>query len=136
MIKFFSKYKIIFYSINFSLILLYLYPGSLLGWLLYKDKKIQPQITPDFSISSLSISSNHFYVFILISIIGFLSFIKEKEIKPLTVYLVILSIILEIFHLIIPERNFQWSDLFGNLLGVFIVILINNLINTYGFFKK
>jgi hypothetical protein len=136
MIKFFSKYKIIFYSINFSLILLYLYPGSLLGWLLYKDKKIQPQITPDFSISSLSISSNHFYVFILISIIGFLSFIKEKEIKPLIVYLVILSVILEIFHLIIPERNFQWSDLFGNLLGVFIVILINNLINIYGFFKK
>ena len=136
MIKFFSKYKIIFYFINFSLILLYLFPGSLLGWLLYKDKRIQPQITPDFSISSLSISSNHFYVFILISIIGFLSFIKKKEIKPLIVYLVILSIILEIFHLIIPERNFQWSDLFGNLLGVFIVILINNLINTYGFFKK
>ena len=45
MIKFFSNYKIIFYSINFSLILLYLFPGSLPGLLFYGDKKIQPVIT-------------------------------------------------------------------------------------------
>ena len=131
MIKIFSKFKIIFYSINFFLIFLYLFPGSLLGWIFYGSKKIQPQITPDFVISS-----NHFYVFILISLIGFLSFIKVKQTRLLIFYLIFLSIILEVFHLIIPERSFQWSDLFGNLLGVFIVILINNLINKYGFFKK
>ena len=66
MIKFFSKYKIIFYFINLILILLYLYPGSLIGQIIYGNKKIQPQITADFLISS-----NHFYVFILLSIIGF-----------------------------------------------------------------
>ena len=54
----------------------------------------------------------------------------------LTIYLIILSISLEILHLIIPERTFQWSDLFGNLLGVIVVILIKNLINKYGVFKK
>jgi hypothetical protein len=43
---------------------------------------------------------------------------------------------LEIFHLVIPERSFQWSDLFGNLIGVFIVILIKILISNYGIFKK
>ena len=59
--KFFINHKIIFYCINFSLIFLYLFPGSLLGWVMYDDKNIQPQITPDFIISS-----NHFYVFILI----------------------------------------------------------------------
>ena len=131
MIKFFSKFKIIFYSINFFLIFLYLFPGSLLGWIFYGSKKIQPQITPDFVISS-----NHFYVFILISVIGFLSFIKAKQNKLLIFYLISLSIILEILHLTIPERSFQWSDLFGNLLGVIVVIFINNLINKYGFFKK
>ena len=131
MIKFFSKFKIIFYSINFFLIFLYLFPGSLLGWVFYGSKKIQPQITPDFVISS-----NHFYVFVLISLIGFLSFIKLKQTRLLIFYLIFLSIILEIFHLIIPERSFQWSDLFGNLLGVIVVIFINNLINKYGFFKK
>ena len=131
MINFFSRFKIIFYLINFCLVFLYLFPGSLIGLIIYDDKKIQPQITSDFLVSS-----NHFYVFTLISVIGFLSFIKMREIKGLIVYLIFLGIFLEILHLIIPERSFQWSDLFGNLLGVFIVILINNLINKYGTLKK
>ena len=54
----------------------------------------------------------------------------------LITYLIFLSITLEIFHLAIPERSFQWSDLFGNLLGVIVVILLNNFINKYGRFKK
>ena len=131
MIKFFTNYKIIFYTINFFFIFLYLFPGSLLGLVIYNDKKIQPQITPDFVISS-----NHFYVFILVSIIGYFTFIKKKQINYLIIYLIFLSIILELFHLIIPERSFQWVDLFGNLLGVLVVISINNLINKYGVFEK
>ncbi len=131
MIKFFSNYRIIFYFINFSLIFLYLYPGSLLGKVIYGSKKIQPQITPDFIISS-----NHFYVFVLVSVIGFLTFSNSKLVKILIVYLALLSIILECLHLIIPGRTFQWSDLFGNLIGVMVVILFKNLINKYGVFKK
>ena len=131
MTNFFSKFKIIFYFLNVILIFLYLFPGSLLGIIIYDNKKIQPQLTPDFFISS-----NHFYVFILISIIGFLSFIKKKHIRFLAIYLILLSIILETFHLIIPERSFEWSDLLGNLLGVFIVIISNILIKKYGYFKK
>ncbi len=129
--KFFSKYKSIFYCINFFLIFLYLFPGSLLGLIIYNNKKIQPQITADFVLSS-----NHLYVFIIFSIIGFLSFIKKRQIQYLIIYLVFLSIFLEIFHLFIPHRSFQWSDLFGNLSGVVIVIFFNNLINKYGSSKK
>ena len=131
MSRFFSTYKIIFYTLNILLIILYLYPGSLLGQIIYDNKSIQPQITPDFVISS-----NHFYVFMLISIIGFLTFSNSKKNVFLMIYLVFLSITLEIFHLVIPERFFQWSDLFGNLLGVIIVILLNNFINKYGRSKK
>ena len=131
MINFFSKFKIIFYLLNIILIFLYLFPGSLIGIIIYNNKNIQPQLTPDFFISS-----NHFYVFTLISIIGFLSFIKKKHIRLLAIYLILLSITLETFHLIIPERSFEWSDLLGNLLGVFIVIIINILIKKYGYFKK
>ena len=131
MTNFFSKFKIIFYFLNVILIFLYLFPGSLLGIILYDNKNIQPQLTPDFFISS-----NHFYVFTLISIIGFLSFVKKKHIRLLAIYLILLSIILETFHLIIPERSFEWSDLLGNLLGVFIVIISNILIKKYGYFKK
>tara|TARA_B100000674_G_scaffold365823_1_gene308346 strand:+ start:77 stop:472 length:396 start_codon:yes stop_codon:yes gene_type:complete len=131
MINFFSKFKIIFYFLNIILIFLYLFPGSLLGIIIYDNKNIQPQLTPDFFISS-----NHFYVFTLISVMGFLSFKKEKHIRLLAIYLILLSIILETFHLIIPERSFEWSDLLGNLLGVFIVIISNILIKKYGYFKK
>ena len=131
MSKFFSTYKVIFYTINILLIILYLYPGSLLGWIIYDNQSIQPQITPDFIISS-----NHFYVFILISIVGFLTFANSKKNILLILYLIFLSVTLEIFHLVIPERSFQWPDLFGNLLGVIVVILLNNFINKYGRFKK
>ena len=131
MTKFFRKYKIIFYFLNFFVILLNIFPGSLIGLLLYGDIKMQPQITADFVVSS-----NHFYVFVLLSVIGFLTFNKLGKTKKLVIYLIILSIILEVFHLIIPERSFQWQDLFGNLLGVIVVILIKNLINKYGVFEK
>ena len=131
MTKFFSNYRIIFYSLNIFLITLYLFPGSLVGWFIYGNKKIQPQITPDFIISS-----KHFYVFILISAIGFLSFKNQNQIKNLIIYLVLLSLILEIFHLFIPERSFQLSDLFGNFLGVIVVIFVRKLINKDGVSKK
>ena len=131
MTKFFSNYKLIFYSTNFFLIFLYLFPGSVLGWIIYSDKKIQPQITPDFLISS-----NHFYVFIFITILGFLTFKKKNQIKILIIYLILLSAILEILHLFIPERSFQWADLFGNFLGVIVVFFIRKFINKYEFFKK
>ena len=131
MIKFFSNYKIIFYSINCCLLILYLFPGSLIGCYLYNDCKIQPQITPDFIISS-----NHLYAFALISIVGFITYKEHKKIKLLIIYLIFLSIILEVLHIVIPDRSYQWSDLFGNLLGVIIVIFFYNLNKKYEIFKK
>ena len=131
MINFFSNNKVIFYSIYFFLIIVYLFPGSLPGMVFYGDKQIQPQITRDFVLSS-----NHFYVFASITILGLITYRKSKKTSYLLIYLISLSIILEIFHLFIPNRSFQWSDLFGNLFGVIVVIFINNLINKHGIFKK
>ncbi len=125
MINFFSKYKFIFYLSNFILILLYLFPGSLLGCYLYDDCKSQPQITPDFIVST-----NHLYAFVVLSILGYLTFKKSTQFIFLSFYLIFLSIILEILHYFIPERSFEFSDLFGNLAGVIIVIFI------FYFFKK
>ena len=131
MIKLFSTNKIIFYSINFFLIFLYIFPGSLIGFALHGNLKAQPQITSDFIVSS-----NHFYTFLLLSIIGFFTFQKQKQIKYLKTYLILIAIILELFHFMIPERSFEWSDLFGNLLGVVIVISINYFIHKNDTFKK
>ena len=130
--KLLNRYKIIFYLINFCLIFLYLFPGSFFGCIYYNDCSIQPQITSDLAL----ISSNHFYAFTVLSVTGYLTFVKKKHTNYLVIYLILASILLEIFHLIIPERSFQWSDLIGNLSAVIVVIFIYNLINKYEFFKK
>ena len=124
MIKLFLKYKFIFYLCNFILIFLYIFPGSILGWLFYNNLSQQPQITSDFYFSNLNISSNHVYAFLVFSIIGFFSYKKLNQLKILSIYLILLSIILEILHLFIPQRTFQFSDLFGNLLGVLIILIL------------
>ena len=120
-------FKIGFYSSNIILIIFYLYPGSILGCFLYNDCYIQPQITQDFIISS-----NHFYAFIFLTSLGVLSFYNTKKINFLSVYLFLLSIFLELFHIIIPNRGFEMSDLFGNIVGVILtVILIYKVVIRY-----
>ena len=131
MINFFSKFKIFFYVINLLLIILYLFPGSLLGCIFFDNCKVQPQITSDFIISS-----NHFYAFGLVTILGYLTFFNSEKLNQVLYYLLVISILLEVFHILIPERSFQWSDLFGNLLGVIVVIFVKSLINKYGTTKK
>ena len=121
MINYFSKYKFFFYLCNFILIILYLYPGSILGWFLYNDVSLQPQITPN--IDSI-VSSNHVYAFLTLSFVGFFTYKKIEKLKFLSTYLILLSITLEILHYFIPERSFEFFDLFGNLIGVIIVIII------------
>ena len=115
-----------FHTINLTLIIFYLYPGSLIGFFLYNDSSIQPQITRDFLISS-----NHFYVFIILSISGIIAYNKTTRINILIIYLFLLSIILEFFHIIIPNRNFELSDLFGNFLGVVLIITFYKIKNRY-----
>ena len=119
-------FKIGFFSGNIILIIFYLFPGSILGCFLYNDCYIQPQITRDFIISS-----NHVYAFVLLSSLGVFSFHNTKKINFLSVYLFLLSIFLELFHIIIPNRGFEMSDLFGNIVGVILVILIYKIVIRY-----
>ena len=115
-----------FHLVNFIFIIFYLYPGSIFGYFLYNNPSIQPQLTRDFFISS-----NHFYVFIILSTIGILAYHNTKKINFLIKYLFLSSIFLEFFHIIIPNRGFQWSDLFGNIFGVIIVIIIYKIKGKY-----
>ena len=131
MINFFSKYKFIFYLSNFILLVLYLFPGSLLGCFLYNDCQFQPQITKDFLVST-----NHLYAFGLLSIIGLFTYKNSNNLNFLNLYLILLSIILEILHIFIPVRGFEFSDLFGNLFGVSIVLTVNFLYRKYENYKN
>ena len=115
--------KLIFHIFNIIFIILYIYPGSIMGFILYRDFNKQPQITPDF----MTISSNHVYAFILFSTLGLLSYLNNQ--KRLILYLFFISIFLELTHLFIPNRSFQFSDLFGNIVGVLISVFILILFN-------
>ena len=119
--------KIIFYLFNIGLIIFYLYPGSILGWLIYSDFYKQPQITSDF----LIFSSNHTYAFIILSLLGVISS-NDKKNEILFLYLFSISIFLELCHALIPKRSFEYSDLFGNFLGVFLIFILFKL---YQFLK-
>ena len=113
-------FKVIFHISNIIVIFLYLFPGSILGLLFYGNLEKQPQLTDDF----INISSNHFYTFFVLSITGIFSYLKHKKLNLLIKYLLLLSVILELFHLLLPQRAFELSDLFGNILGVMVAIII------------
>ena len=115
--------KIIFHLLNIIFVFLYVYPGSLLGFLIYKDISKQPQLTSDF----FTLSSNHVYAFFLLSSLGLISYFKSSI--KIILYLISISIILEFLHLIIPNRSFQFSDLFGNIVGVLISIFMLIIFN-------
>ena len=125
------KYLDLFFKIsNFTIIILYLYPGSILGWILYGNLKSQPQLTGDF----LSLSSNHFYTFLILSFIAVLSYSNNsKKLNYMFLYLFSISIILELAHIVIPNRSFQFEDLIGNITGVIISYI---LIKFYEFIRR
>ena len=131
MIKFLFKLKTIFHISNIFLIFLYTYPGSFLGCFIYNDCNFDPQITKDFFISS-----NHLYAFIILSTLGILAYRNNSKIKIIILYLLFLSIFLELLHFIIPVRAFQISDLFGNLFGVLSIAIIYKILSIYEKFKK
>jgi len=113
--------KISFYISNLILIIFYLFPGSILGCFFYNDCNIQPEI-----IDSFFLSFNHLIIFLIISLLGFFSF--KNDFKKILYYLILLSFLLEFFHLIIPNRAYEHADLFGNILGVIISLILYNFL--------
>ena len=118
------KKKILFHIVNTAFVIFYVFPGSIFGFLIYRDFNKQPQLTSDF----LAISSNHVYAFLILSLIGFFGYYKSSKIIILN-YLISISLILEVLHLFIPNRSFQYGDLFGNVVGVLMSILLFTIFN-------
>tara|TARA_B100000029_G_scaffold214654_1_gene212571 strand:- start:105 stop:488 length:384 start_codon:yes stop_codon:yes gene_type:complete len=118
--------KFFYYFSLTVLFILYLFPGSLIGYLLYEDFGKQPDFIPN----PIGTSINHALAFFYLSILGLISYMRDKSFNQTTTFLISLSIILELSHYFIPNRSFQFLDLFGNLLGTLLAILI------IAFYKK
>ena len=117
MIKFL---KSIFYITVLLLIILSLYPGSLIGYFLYGNLYQQPNLIAN----PFGTVINHFISYIYISLLGFLLYSRSKNFQKLFYGLLFLSIILEVLQLVIPIRTFQLGDLIGNLLGVLVAYFL------------
>ena len=46
--KSFNILRLFFHILNFITIVLYLYPGSILGWIIYDNIQHQPQLTKNY----------------------------------------------------------------------------------------
>ena len=124
--------KILISIFNLSvlfLIIISLWPGSLLGFLFYRDWSQQPNLIQN----PYGTTINHFIYYLYISLLGFFLYINDVNFKNIVYGLFFLSIILELFHFIIPNRSFQFGDLIGNFLGVIFAYFV---IKIYLFFKK
>tara|TARA_B100002052_G_scaffold284973_1_gene297377 strand:+ start:919 stop:1305 length:387 start_codon:yes stop_codon:yes gene_type:complete len=108
--------KFIFHVLILFLIIISLFPGSLIGYFLYGDLGQQPDIIKN----PFGTSINHFICYLFISLLGFFIYIRHKNFHKLVYVMFFLSIILEILQIIIPNRSFQLVDLVGNFLGVIV----------------
>ena len=121
--------KYIFHFSVLFLIIISLWPGSLLGFLFYGDWGQQPDLVKN----PFGTTINHFIYYTYLSLLGFFIYIKNENFKKLVYGLFFLSITLELLHFIIPNRSFQVADLIGNIFGVMVAYLA---IKIYLFFDK
>ena len=121
--------KFIFHSSILFVIIVSLFPGSLLGFMLYNDLGRQPNLIDN----PFGTTINHFIYYFYVSILGFCLYAKDQNFQKLVYGLFVLSIILEVIQLIVPNRAFQLYDLLGNFLGVLIAFF---LVKIYLFFNK
>ena len=120
-------FRLVEYSYYLSLLILlilYLFPGSLIGYFLYGNLGHQPNLIAN----SIGTSINHLIFFSYITVLAVIVRLRVKNIFTNYRFILFISCSLEIFHLIVPNRAFELYDLIANFTGVVIILLINSLI--------
>ena len=127
MIKVDGFLKFIFYISVVLLIVITLYPGSLLGLLLYGDLGMQPNLAenPYFTpipshLYTYANVINHFIVYFYVSILGLYLYLRSHNFQKIVYGLFFLSIFLEVLQFIVPRRAFEINDIFANFAGVLV----------------
>ena len=119
----FSTTKVLFYFSFIILLILYLFPGSLIGYFLYGDLGKQP----NFISNTIGTSINHLIFFFYFGILGFVFQSNQRKFINSFSFLFLISIILEFLHYFIPNRAFELNDLYANSLGVLLAYFILKL---------
>jgi len=120
-------FKLLEYSYYFLLLILfilYLFPGSLIGYLLYGNLGQQPNLISN----PIGTSINHLIFFFCLTSLGLVVRSKYQNFLNSFIFLFSISILLELAHWLIPNRAFEYYDLFANSMGIVTAYL---LINTF-----
>ena len=119
----FSTIKYLFYFSFVTLLILYLFPGDLIGYFLYGNLGKQP----NFISNPIGTSINHLIFFFYLSILGFIFRKDQKKFINSFSFLFLISIILELLHYFIPNRAFELNDVYANSLGVLLAYFMLKL---------
>tara|TARA_B110000444_G_scaffold239048_1_gene253153 strand:- start:123 stop:527 length:405 start_codon:yes stop_codon:yes gene_type:complete len=115
------KFTIYLYYLSLIvLLILYLYPGSIIGYFLYGDLGTQPNLVEN----PIGTSINHFFYFFFLTFLGSIYSLNKKKFINSILFLFILSVFLELLHLIIPNRAFELNDVIANSTGVIIIYFL------------
>ena len=118
--------KYVYYLSLITLFTLYLFPGSLIGYLLYGNLSEQPNLINN----PIGTSINHLFYFVYLSVLGLIYRSQNQKITNSFQFLFFISILLELLHFFIPNRAFEFYDLLANSAGVvFVYLIINFFIN-------
>ena len=134
--------KFIFYVSVLLLIVITLYPGSLLGLLLYGDLGMQPNLAenPYFTpmpshLYTYASIINQFIVYFYVSMLGLCLYLRSHNFQKIIYGLFFLSIFLEVLQFIVPRRAFEIYDVSANFVGVLVayyLLRIYKLWKNYG----
>ena len=116
MAKIISFLKFIFHTSVLLLIIISLFPGSLVGFFLYDDLGRQPNLIAN----PFGTAINHFISYFYVSMLGLCLYLRSNNFQKLVYSLFFLSIILEVLQFTIPNRAFEIYDISANFIGVLV----------------
>jgi len=122
--------KLIMYLYYLSLIFLliiYLFPGSIIGYFLYGNMNKQPSLVSN----PIGVSINHFFYFSYLTFLGLIYSLSKKKFINSFLFLFILSIFLELLHFFIPNRAFELNDILSNSMGILIIFFLSKLVRKF-----
>ena len=113
----------LYYLFLVLLLVIYLFPGSIIGYLLYGDYGKQP----NFVNNPIGTSVNHFFYFFFLTYLGLVYNLRKKKFTNSFLFLFVLSFLLEILHFFMPNRAFELHDLLANIIGVLSIFFLFKL---------
>ena len=120
----FKLTEYVYYFSLLVLLILYLFPGSLIGYFLYGNLGQQPNLITN----PIGTSINHLIFFSYITVLVIIVRLRVKNFLTSYKSILFISGILEVLHLFVPNRAFELNDLIANFTGVVIILLINYFI--------